>query len=89
MPEVKVTVTDTQMKCLEYMALSVQDWCDNAIHVRAKVGQDEIISKLVEHCNAKGIAIETGIDKQIAQAFSLKVVMTAAEQQAENEKKSP
>ena len=89
MPEVKVTVTDTQMKCLEYMALSVQDWCDNAIHVRAKVGQDEIISKLVEHCNAKGIAIETGIDKQIAQAFSLKVVMTAAEQQAENEKNSP
>jgi len=89
MPEVKVTLTDTQMKCLEYIAISVQDWCDNAIHVRAKVGQDEIISKLVEHCNAKGIAIETGIDKQIAQAFSLKVVMTAAEQQAENEKKSP
>ena len=83
MAEIKVTVTDTQMKCLEYIALSVQDWCDNAIHVRAKVGQDEIISKLVEHCNAKGIAIETGIDKQIAQAFSLKVVMTAAEQQAE------
>ena len=89
MAEIKVTVTDTQMKCLEYIALSVQDWCDNAIHVRAKVGQDEIISKLVEHCNAKGIAIETGIDKQIAQAFSLKVVMTAAEQQAENEKNSP
>ena len=89
MAEIKVTVTDTQMKCLEYIALSVQDWCDNAIHVRAKVGQDEIISKLVEHCNAKGIAIETGIDKQIAQAFSLKGVMTAAEQQAENEKNSP
>tara|TARA_Y100000816_G_C26101478_1_gene583920 strand:- start:3009 stop:3278 length:270 start_codon:yes stop_codon:yes gene_type:complete len=89
MAEIKVTVTDTQMKCLEYIAFSVQDWCDNAIHVRAKVGQDEIISKLVEHCNAKGIAIETGIDKQIAQAFNLKVVMTAAEQQAENEKNSP
>tara|TARA_R100001510_G_scaffold54471_1_gene57219 strand:- start:85 stop:354 length:270 start_codon:yes stop_codon:yes gene_type:complete len=89
MPEVKVTVTDTQMKCLEYISLSVQDWCDNAIHVRAKVGQDEIISKLVEHCNAKGIAIATGVDKQIAQAFDLKVVMTGAEQQAENEKNSP
>ena len=89
MAEIKITVTDTQMKCLEYMSLSVQDWCDNAIHVRAKVAQDEIISKLVEHCNAKGIAIETGIDKQIAQAFNLKVVMTAAEQQAENEKNSP
>jgi len=89
MAEIKVTVTDTQMKCLSYIAFSVQDWCENAIHSRAKVGQDEIISKLVEHCNEKGIAIATGVDKQIAQAFDLKVVLTGAEQQAESEKNSP
>tara|TARA_R100000773_G_C4169325_1_gene83692 strand:+ start:370 stop:639 length:270 start_codon:yes stop_codon:yes gene_type:complete len=89
MAEIKVTVTDTQMKCLSYMAFSVQDWCENAIHSRAKVGQDEIIAALVAHCNEKGIAIATGVDKQIAQAFDLKVVTTAAEQQAESEKNSP
>ena len=65
------------MKCLEYMSLSVQDWCDNAIHVRAKVAQDEIISKLVEHCNANSIALAVGHDAQVAQAFELKVVDTA------------
>ena len=77
MAEIKVTVTDTQVKCLEYAAYSVQDWCDNAIHNRAKIAENEIIAALVEHCNEKGIAIETGIDKQIAQAYTLKVVDTA------------
>ena len=77
MTEIKITLTDTQLKCLEYCAYSVQDWCDNAIQNRARIAQDEIIAKLLAHCNAKGIAMETGIDKQVAQAFTLKVVDTA------------
>ncbi len=77
MAEIKVTVTDTQMKCLEYMAYSVQDWCDNAVHNRARIAQDEIIAKLVEHCNANDITIATGTDAQVTQAYSLGVVKTA------------
>jgi len=77
MANVTVTVTDTQTKCLEYAAYSVQDWCDNAIHERARIAQDEIIAKLVAHCNANGVAIAKGVDAQITQAYSLKVVATA------------
>ena len=77
MAEIKVTVTDTQVKCLEYAAYSVQDWCDNAIHNRARIAQDEIIAKLVEHCNANSIALAVGTEKQVAQAYELKVVDTA------------
>ena len=77
MTEIKVTVTDTQVKCLEYAAYSVQDWCDNAIHNRARIAQEEIIAALVAHCNEKGIAIATGSDAQVAQAYELKVVDTA------------
>ena len=77
MAEIKVTVSDTQVKCLEYAALSVQDWCDNAIHNRARVAQQEIVAKLVAHCNENSIAIATGADAQVAQAFELKVVDTA------------
>ena len=77
MAEIKVTVSDTQVKCLEYAAYSVQDWCDNAVHNRARIAQEEIIEKLVAHCNANEIAIETGADKQVAQAYTLKVVDTA------------
>ena len=77
MAEIKVTVSDTQVKCLEYAAYSVQDWCDNAIHERARVAQEEIIAKLVAHCNENSIALAVGTDKQVAQAFELKVVDTA------------
>ena len=77
MAEIKVTVSDTQVKCLEYAAHSVQDWCDNAIHNRARLAQEEIIAALVAHCNEKGIAIATGSDAQVTQAFELKVVDTA------------
>ena len=74
MAEIKVTVSDTQLKSLEYAVYSVQEWCNNAIHNRARVAKDEIISKLIAHCNAEGITIETGEDKQVAQAYSLKIV---------------
>ena len=77
MAEIKVTVSDTQVKCLEYAAYSVQVWCDNVIHNRARIAQEEIIALLVAHCNEKGIALATGVDKQIAQAYELKIIDTA------------
>ncbi len=77
MADITVTLTDTQVKCLEYIAYSVQDWCDNAIHSRANVAQEEIIAKLVSHCNENSIAIATGTDAQITQAYALNVVDTA------------
>lgn len=89
MAEIKVTVSDTQVKCLEYAAYSVQEWCDNAIHNRARVAQEEIIAKLVEHCNAKSIALAVGTDAQVTQAYTLKVVDTAKNVSDEAEKDIP
>jgi len=77
MANITVTVTDTQTKSLEYVAYSVQDWCDNSIHERARVAQEEIIAKLVTHCNANSVALAVGVDAQITQAYSLGVVDTA------------
>ena len=68
MANITVTVTDTQTKCLEYAAYSVQDWCDNAIHNRARIAQEEIIAKLVTHCNDNSIALAVGVDAQVTQA---------------------
>ena len=77
MANITATVTDTQNKCLEYAAYSVQDWCDNAIHERARIAQEEIIAKLVAHCNANSVALAVGVDAQVTQAYSLGVVDTA------------
>ena len=87
MAEIKVTLTDTELKCLEYVANTPQDWADNALTNRARIAKDEIIALLVAHCNANSVALAVGEDKQVAQAFDLKVVKTAAEAAKEAEPK--
>ena len=89
MPNITVALTDTQNKCMEYAAADVQDWTDNALHNRARIAQDEIIAALVAHCNANEIALATGADAQVAQAFELGVAKTAAQRNAEAEAALP
>ena len=79
MPDITVTFTDTELKCLEYAAASPQDWADNALTNRARIAKDEIIAALVAHCNANDVAIATGEDAQVTQAYDLKVVKKASE----------
>jgi len=80
MAEIKVTLTDTELKCLEYAAASPQDWADNALTNRARIAKDEIIAALVAHCNANSVALAVGADAQVTQAFDLKVVKKASEE---------
>lgn len=77
--QITIEVSDVQMKALQYVAVSVQDWADNALHNRARVSTVEIIQKLTDHCNANSIQIAVGEDAQVLQAFELGVVQTAAE----------
>jgi hypothetical protein len=85
MPNITIEITDIELKSMEYAAVSPQEWADNAVINRARIAGDEIVAALVAHCNANEIAIATGKDAQIAQAFELGVVKTAAEVQAEAE----
>ena len=72
-----VTLTDTQVKCMEYCAADVDDWITNAATERARIAQEDIIARLVAHCNENDVAIATGIDAQITQAYDLGVVSAA------------
>lgn len=80
--DITVTLTDTEYKSLQYAAYSPQDWADNALKNRARKAKDEIIAKLVKHCNANEIQLATGEEAQVTQAFNLGVVQTAADVQA-------
>ena len=80
-------LTDTEDKAMSYCCMSTQDWADNALKNRARQAKDEIIELNMKHCNANGIAIATGEDKQVEQAFTLKVVKTAKERNDEVSKK--
>ncbi len=89
MVDITVSLTDTENKALEYAAASVQDWANNALTNRARIAKDEIIAALVAHCNANSVAIATGEDAQVTQAFDLGVVKTAAARAAEAEANRP
>ena len=79
MPDITVSLTDTENKCLEYAAASVQDWADNALKNRARKAKEAIIALNTAHCNKNSIAIAVGEDAQVTQAFDLGVVVRAAD----------
>tara|TARA_R100000773_G_C4206279_1_gene107080 strand:- start:69 stop:332 length:264 start_codon:yes stop_codon:yes gene_type:complete len=80
-----ITLTDTEKKSMEYVALDVDDWITNAVTNRARIAKDEIIALNTAHCNANSIAIAVGEDAQITQAYTLGVVKTAADKAKETD----
>ena len=85
MPDITVTISDTEQKCLQHdIADDLDVWADAIIKNKANVIKSQIISMLVAHCNANDIAIATGEDAQITQAYDLGVVRTAAQRNSDN-----
>lgn len=83
MPDITITLTDTQYKGLEYAALSPQDWADNALTNRARIANDEIVDITVKHCLDSGIQVPATREAVVAYAFDNDIVKTAAVRQAE------
>ena len=69
-----ITLTDTEKKSMEYIAVDVDEWITNAATNRARLAKEEIIDKLVAHCKANSIALAVGEDAQVTQAYDLNVV---------------
>ena len=45
---------------MEYVTTSPQDWSTHVVENRIRIAKDEIVAKLVEHCNANEIALVLG-----------------------------
>ena len=89
MAKYEIELTDTEDKAMSYSALSNLEWIQHAAKDKARKCKERIIAANVAHCNANGITIATGEDKQVEQAFTLKVVKTAKEVNEESEKNTP
>mgnify|MGYP003648713345 CR=1 FL=1 len=81
-----VSITDAEKKALEYIALSVQDWIDNAVHNRARIAIDEIYNAEVARMIADPDITSIPADKEAAVlAADIKsVAVRNAEQEALN-----
>ena len=85
MPNITITLTDTQYKGLQYAALDPQDWADNAVTNRARIANDEIISMYTNRALDEGVAIPATRELIVADAFTRGWAKTAAQVNAEAE----
>ena len=76
MPNITVTITDTEEKCLNTVMVGIGTWTDNFVTDRARRAKEEIISNLVTHCNEHSIALAVGADAQVTQAYAIGVAHT-------------
>ena len=76
-----ITLSDAEDKALHTVALSAQDWMDNAVHERCRIAIEEIVNAEVQRKLAAGESI-TGSKEDIVMAAP---VESAAERQARME----
>ena len=82
-----VSITDAEKKALEYIALSVQDWIDNAVDNRARQAIDEIYNAEVARMTADPDITSISADKDaVVLAADIK---SAATRQAESDADTP
>ena len=85
MPNITITLTDTQYKGLQYAALDPQDWADNAVTNRARIANDEIVSMYTNRALDEGVAIPATRELIVADAFTKGWAKTAEQVNAEAE----
>lgn len=83
MAKYEIELTDLEDKCMTYVIDGTKEWIDLALKARARKAKDEIVLLNMKHCNTNGIAIAENEEKQVQQAFDLKIVKTAKEREAE------
>lgn len=76
---ITITLSDAEFKALEYVALSAQEWAENAVHNRCRIAIEEIVAAEVERITASGGTI-SGTKEDIVNAAPIK---SAAERLAE------
>lgn len=78
-----ITLSEAEDKALSHVAVSQQDWIDNAVHERCRAALDEIVQITVAKCLETSTPIPNSKDEMVALAFAQGWVKTAADRQAE------
>ena len=80
-----ITLTAAEDAALSSVALSQQEWIDNAVHERCRIAIDDIVAITVQKCLETNTPIPGSKDAMVDLAFEKGWVKTAAERQAEFE----
>jgi hypothetical protein len=78
-----ITLSDAEDKALHTVAISAQDWIDNAVHERCRIAIDEIVNAEVQRKLAAGESITGSKDDIVMAADVESAVERNARMQAE------
>jgi hypothetical protein len=68
---ITITLSDAEFKALEYVAISAQQWADNAVHERCRIAIESIVAVEVDRIIANGGTI-SGSKEDIVNAAPIK-----------------
>jgi hypothetical protein len=78
-----VTLTEAENKALSSVALSQNNWIQNAVYERCRIAIEEIVALTVQKCLETNTQIPGSKDAMVDLAFEQGWVKTAAQRQAE------
>jgi hypothetical protein len=78
-----ITLTAAEDAALSAVALSQDDWIQNAVHERARIAIEEIVGITVQRCLETGTQIPGSKESMVTLAFAQGWVKSAADRQAE------
>lgn len=81
--QITIEITDTEYKAMQYAALSVQEWVDNALTNRARITIDEIVQLTVQKCLETSTQIPETKEEIVSLAFEKEWVKTVEQRNAE------
>lgn len=80
-----IALSAAEDAALSHVALSQDDWIQNAVHERCRIAIEEIVQITVQKCLETGIQIPGSKDEMVTLAFAQGWAKTAAQRQAEAE----
>lgn len=68
------TLEDWEQKALSSDMVDITQWIENSAKNKARIVGDQIVEKVVAHCNENSIQLAVGKEAQIQQAFDLGII---------------
>lgn len=83
MATLTIELTDTELKAMEYVAVSPAGWADNAVTNRARIAIDEIVQLYTQRALDEAVQIPPSRDAIVADAYARGWIKTAVQRNEE------
>lgn len=85
MTQYTINLTEAENKALSFIALSQEEWINNAAKERARIAIEEIVKVVIEKCLETNTQIPGSKDAMVNLAFEKKWVKSVVEKNQEYE----